>query len=166
MDLLTYERARTVCLLLRYFRTALLVGRMPSIVGREIFRTKVRSTPARALEEAVVFVCDMERVLRGLAARDQRLLAICIFEDRSEWEAARAVRCGQHEISRRLGEVLDLLHGTFCNLGLLPPPVKLPQRTDEFRKVHPRETGGRNAKKGKNEKVEPPKTHSTEHLSR
>ena len=129
MNLPTYERMRTMLLLHRFFRTALLVGRMPSLIGREVFRTNLRSTPARALEDAVVFVCDVERVLRSLTANDQRLIAICVLEDRSEWDAARVLRCGQKEVSRRLSEVLDLLHETFCRLGLLarPAPAAAPE---------------------------------------
>jgi hypothetical protein len=110
-----------MALLHRFFRTALLVGRMPSLLGREIFRQHVRTIPARAFEDSVVFVCDVERCLRALAPFEQRLLAFCVLEDRSEWEAARQFRCSQSEISRRLGETLDFLHATFCRTGLLPP---------------------------------------------
>ena len=131
MNLPSFERARTMMFLHRFFRMALLVGRMPSLIGREVFRTNIRSTPARALEDAVVFVCDVERVLRSLAANDQRLIAFCVLEDRSEWEASRVFHCGQKEISRRLAEVLDLLHETFCRLGLLARPAQvLPPETE------------------------------------
>lgn len=103
----------------RFFRTSLLLGRMPSLLGREIFRGRMRSHPAGALEDAVVFVCDVEKCLRGLAPLDQRLIAFCVLEDHSEWAAARQFHCSQSEISRRLGRTLDLLHETFCRMGLL-----------------------------------------------
>jgi len=119
MQLASVERVRTMALLHRFFRTALLVGRMPSLLGREIFRSHVRTTPAHAFEDSVVFVCDVERCLRALAPFDQRLVAFCVLEDRSEWEAARQMHRSQSEVSRRLGETLDLLHETFCRLGLL-----------------------------------------------
>jgi hypothetical protein len=126
MKLPTLERARTIALLHRFFRTSLLVGRMPSLLGREIFPSHMLRTPARALEDAVLFVCDVERVLRSLEALDQRLIAFCVLEDRSEWEAARLFHRSQMELSRRLGEVLDLLHETFCRLGLLRRPEQAP----------------------------------------
>jgi hypothetical protein len=119
----SYERTRTMGLLHRFFRTALLVGRMPSLLGREIFRTRSQNLPARAFEDSVLFVCDVERCLRQLEPLEQRLIAFCVLEDRSEWEAARRLRCSQSDVSRRLGYALDTLHETFCRLGLLKRPV-------------------------------------------
>lgn len=119
MRLPSFERMRTMALLQRFFRTALLLGRMPSLLGREVFRSRMRYLPARALEDAVVFICDVERCLQSLEPTDQRLIALCVFEDRSEWEAARRFHRSQSDISRRLGRVLDLLHETFCRQGLL-----------------------------------------------
>lgn len=119
IQLASFERVRTMALLHRFFRTALQVGRMPSLLGREIFRSRTQNLPGRAFEDAVVFVCDVERCLRALDPADQRLIAFCVLEDRSEWEASRALHRNQAEVSRRLGWVLDLLHDTFCRMGLL-----------------------------------------------
>lgn len=119
IQLPTYERARTMALLYRFFRTALQLGRMPSLLGREVFRTRMHSLPARAFEDSVLFVCDVERCLRALEPMDQRLVAFCILEDHSEWEASRCFHRSQSDISRRLGQTLDLLHETFCRIGLL-----------------------------------------------
>jgi hypothetical protein len=164
MKLPSFERARTMLLLHRFFRTSLLVGRMPSLIGREIFRPNVRSVPARALEDAVVFVCDVERVLRNLEAYDQRLIAFCVLEDRSEWEAARVFHRSQVEVSRRLGEVLDLLHETFCRLGLLPRLAQiLPYKTKNVVPRRQRSGGNRDPKTKKNDAdVKPPSDVASE----
>jgi hypothetical protein len=106
-------------LLVRFARTALLIGRMPSLLGREIFRSRMEHRPARAFEDSVLFVCDVERCLRQLELLDQRILAFCVLEGNSEWIAARRFHCSQAEISRRLGHSLDALHTTFCRIGLL-----------------------------------------------
>jgi len=106
-------------LLHRFFRTSLMLGRMPSLLGREVFRSRVPGRPGGAFEDSVVFVCDVERCLRQLDPTEQRILAFCVLEDRSEWDAARRLHCAQSEISRRLGSALDSLHETFCRLGLL-----------------------------------------------
>lgn len=121
MRLPSVERELTIALLRRFFRTSLLVGRMPSILGREIFAARTTATAPHAFENNVVFVCDVERCLRALDTTDQRLVAFCIFEDRSEWEAARVFGAVESDTSRRLGYVLDLLYETFCRLGLLRP---------------------------------------------
>lgn len=131
MNLATYERVRTMNVLHRFFRTALLVGRMPSLLGREIFRSRVTSLPARAFEDAVVFVCDVERCLRELEPLERRLIAFCVLEDHSEWEAARRFQRSQSDVSRRLGRTLDLLHETFCRAGLLKRPPALAAGAEE-----------------------------------
>jgi len=140
MNLISYERARTIGLLHRFFRAALLVGRMPSVLGREVFRSRASHVPPRALEDSVVFVCDVERSLARLAPLERRLLAFCVFEDRSEWEAARRFHLSQSDVSRRLGRTLDALHETFCGWGLLPvfrdPNAAFPEvRHDRQRKT-------------------------------
>jgi DNA-directed RNA polymerase specialized sigma24 family protein len=99
---------------------------MPSLLGREIFRSRATALPARAFEDAVVFVCDVERCLRDLEPLEQRLIAFCVLEDHSEWEAARQFQRSQSDVSRRLGHTLDLLHETFCRVGLLKRPPALP----------------------------------------
>lgn len=128
MRLASFEHCRTMGLLLRFFRTALQLGRMPSLLGREIFRSRAQFQPARAFEDSVVLVCDVERCLGQLEPFDQKILAFCVLEDHSEWHAARCFHCSQAEISRRLGRSLDSLHETFCRTGLLnrielPPDV-------------------------------------------
>ncbi len=119
MRLASYERRMAAGLLHRYLRTALLLGRMPSLLGREVFRTRALNQPTGALENAVLFVCDVEKCLESLAPLEQRLIAFCVLEDYSEWDAARVFHTNQTEISRRLGRTMDLLFETFCRMGLL-----------------------------------------------
>jgi hypothetical protein len=110
-----------MALLHRFLRTALSIGRLPSLVGREIFRTRAHAGPSSAFEDAVLFVCDIEKCLRALEPLEQRLIAFCVLENRSEWEASREFHASQGFISRHLGHALDSLHLTFCNRRLLPP---------------------------------------------
>jgi DNA-directed RNA polymerase specialized sigma24 family protein len=125
MRLATYERRMAAGLLLRFFHASLRLGRMPSLLGREIFRSRESGRSPTAFEDTVIFLCDVEKCLASLAHSDQRLIALCVFEDRSEWEAARVFGQTQTEISRRLGRTLDLLYETFCRGGML-------KRLDEY----------------------------------
>lgn len=140
MKLATFERTRTMALLYRFLRTALSLGRMPSLVGREIFRTQVRAHPPAAFENAVLFVCDVEKCLSELEPFEQRLIAYCVLENRSEWEASRQFRASQGFISRRLSHALDFLYVTFCRRGILPPlPEGLRSTSElEFPELHSR----------------------------
>ena len=110
-----------MALLHRFLRTSLSLGRMPSLFGREIFRARVQSRRPSAFEDAVLFVCDVEKCLAQLEPLKQRLIAYCVLENRSEWEASRQFHASQGYISRHLGLALDLLHKTFCQRGILPP---------------------------------------------
>src|SRR5208282_3106417 len=65
MELWTYRR-RTVALLRRYARASVEVGRLPSLLGREFFRSRVTSYTMRNFEDVVIFVADMERAIGKL----------------------------------------------------------------------------------------------------
>src|SRR3954467_11204472 len=57
---------RTIALLKRYFRMSLEIGRMPSVLGREVFRARVTSYRVHTFEDAVIFVHDVEKCLEQL----------------------------------------------------------------------------------------------------
>jgi hypothetical protein len=54
MDLWPYRR-RTVALLRRYGQASVEVGRVPSLLGREFFRSRVSSYTLRNFEDVVIF---------------------------------------------------------------------------------------------------------------
>jgi hypothetical protein len=119
-------RDRAIRLLLRFLCVALNMGRLPSLVGREVFGSKMAREPSCAFEESVIFVCDVEQCLAELEPFDRRLVVLCIFENRSEWEAARQLGRCQADISRLLKDCLDRLYATFVRKRLLsPPPERL-----------------------------------------
>src|SRR5277367_2294179 len=62
IDLWSY-RSRTMALLRRYARASVEVGRLPSLLGREFFRSRVTSYSMRNFEDTMVFVTDMEHTL-------------------------------------------------------------------------------------------------------
>src|SRR3954466_5744485 len=64
-DLCLY-RERTIALLKRYLRISIEVGRLPSILGRELFRSKVTSYRMSSFEDGVIFVHDVEQALDQL----------------------------------------------------------------------------------------------------
>jgi hypothetical protein len=49
-------RERTIALLRRYLRISIEVGRLPSLLGRELFRSKVTSYRMSSFEDGVIFV--------------------------------------------------------------------------------------------------------------
>lgn len=67
-------RDRTIALLRRYFRISIEVGRLPSLVGREVFRGRVTAYRMRTFEDAVIFVHDVEHGLEQLDAFERELI--------------------------------------------------------------------------------------------
>ena len=117
-DLWLY-RERTVSLLRRYFRISIEVGRLPSILGRELFRSKVTAYRMSSFEDAVIFVHDVENALEQLDNLSKRLIALIIFEDYSQDEAADILRCARRTVCRQYPEDLDQISELFLAGGLL-----------------------------------------------
>ncbi|HKW16222.1 MAG TPA: hypothetical protein VJO35_01815 [Terriglobales bacterium] len=125
-DLWLY-RERTVALLRRYLRLSIEVGRLPSLLGRELFRSKVTSYQMSSFEDAVIFVHDVERVLDQLDALSKDLVAMIIFQDYSHEEAADVLCCTRRTVLRLFPEALDTVSELFLEGGLLNQlPVRRP----------------------------------------
>ena len=91
-DLWLY-RDRTVALLRRYSRLSIEAGRLPSLLGREFFRTHVTSYHMSTFEDVAIFVRDMERSLEQLDEFGQELIAKLVFLDHTQDEAAALLGC-------------------------------------------------------------------------
>ena len=122
-DLWLY-RARTIALLRRYGRASVEIGRLPSLLGREFFRSRVSSYPMASFEDVVIFVTDMEQALEKLDPLGQQLLAMNVLEQYSLPEVARRLSYPQRTIERLLYETLDELSRVLLARGLLD---KLPR---------------------------------------
>ena len=125
MELWPYRR-RTVALLRRYARASVEVGRLPSLLGREFFRTRVTSYTMRNFEDVVIFVTDMERAIEKLNTLEKKLLAMNVLEEYTVDEVARLLGCTQRTIERFLQGALDQLSRILLAAGLME---KLPSAT-------------------------------------
>lgn len=119
-DLWLY-RDRTVALLKRYMRLSVEVGRLPSLLGREFFRTRVTSYHVGTFEDTVIFVHDVERTLGRLDPFSQKLIAKIVLQEYTRDEAARLLGCWRRTVSRRYEEAIDRLSEMFLDGGLLRP---------------------------------------------
>jgi hypothetical protein len=117
-DLRLY-RKRTIGILRRYMRLSIEVGRLPSLLGREFFRTRVTSYRASTFEDAVIFVHDVERSLDKLSEFDKKLIAKIALQEYSHEEAARLIGCGLRHTARCYTEALDRVSETFLKRKLL-----------------------------------------------
>jgi hypothetical protein len=117
-DLWLY-RDRTIGMLRRYMRLSIEVGRLPSLLGREFFRTRVTSYTVSTFEDAVIFVHDVERILERLDAFDKKLIGRIVLQDYSQDETARLLNCGRRTVVRRFPEAVDRISESFLEGGLL-----------------------------------------------
>lgn len=102
-------RQKTAALLQRYLRLSLEVGRLPSILGREFFRTHFNQRRNVNFEDAVIFVHDMEHCLEKLDGFSQQVLVWVVLQGYSQEETSRLLHCARRTISRHLPEALDRL---------------------------------------------------------
>lgn len=117
-DLWLY-RDRTAAMLRRYLRYSIEVGRLPSLLGREFFRTRVTCYQAATFEDAVIFVHDVQKCLAHLDEFENTLIARVVFQDYTQDEAAQLMGYQRRTVVRRFPEILDRLSELFLDGGLL-----------------------------------------------
>jgi hypothetical protein len=123
-ELAPYRR-RTVALLRRYARASVEVGRLPSLLGREFFRTRVTSYTMRNFEDVVIFVTDMEKAIKKLSTVGKKLLAMNILEEYTVDDVARLLGYNPKTIRRLVAGALDQLSQVLLAAELMDklPPV-------------------------------------------
>src|SRR5690349_16669432 len=86
-------RGETIKLLRKYFRLSIEIGRLPSLVGREFFRSRISSTRMHTFEDVVIFAHDVERCLALLDDFSQQMIARVILQEYEQYEAAKLLGC-------------------------------------------------------------------------
>ncbi|HEX8817578.1 MAG TPA: hypothetical protein VF753_18955 [Terriglobales bacterium] len=116
-------RDRTVALLRRYFRISLQVGRLPSLLGRELvpFRARVSGYGSSTFEDAVIFVHDIDRCLDELDPLEHDVIALVVLEQYTQFEAARILHNTERTICRSFPLALDHLSKILLEHRILLP---------------------------------------------
>jgi hypothetical protein len=120
-------RGRTVGLLRRYLRFSLETGRLPSLLGREFFRTRVTSYSVGTFEDRVILVHDMEMCLQRLSKFSRQLIARSVLQEHDLSATGRLLHCNEKTIRRTIPMALDELTEILLEVGLLhraDPPVE------------------------------------------
>ena len=112
-------RKHTVALLRRYFRVALDLGRVPSMLGGQMFRARVTSYKSHTFEEIAIFVHDMERCLEKLSPSLLQMLAATVLVEYPIQEAARVLGMTERHAKRLYPEAVDELSRVLLKKGLL-----------------------------------------------
>jgi hypothetical protein len=112
-------RARVVVMLRKYMRYSIETGRLPSLLGREFFRTQVTSYTVVTFEDRVIFVHDIEKCLERLDEFSRELIARHILQEHDRWATARLLHCSEKTVRRLTPVVLDMLGEILLEVGLL-----------------------------------------------
>lgn len=118
---LSIYRDRTIAILRRYSRAAMQLGRLPSLLGREFFRSHVTSYGMHSFEDAVIFALDVERCLELLDCESRQWIARITFQEHTYEEAARVHGCNVRTVARRYPEAVDRLTEILLERGILAP---------------------------------------------
>lgn len=118
-DELYLYRKHVTALLRRYFRVSLEIGRLPSLLGGEVFRARLTSYRLQSFEDLVIFAHDVERCLESLAPFRRNLVVHVIFQGYTPEEASRLLHCAHLTARRGMAKALDELAVLFLQKGLL-----------------------------------------------
>ncbi|MBS1813802.1 MAG: sigma-70 family RNA polymerase sigma factor [Acidobacteria bacterium] len=116
---LAFYRKYTEAMLRRYVRMSMEAGRVPSMLGRELFRAKVTNYEVHSFEDVVIFVCDVERCLGLMDDRSQKLLRRIAMQQYTQWEVAATLGISERTVMRWYNESLDKLTAIFLERSML-----------------------------------------------
>jgi hypothetical protein len=118
---LAFYRKYTEAMLRRYLRVSMEVGRVPSLMGREMFRGHVSHYTMTGFEDGVIFCVDVEGSLAKLRKNDQRIIQRIAIQGYTQEEAAPLLGLGVRTCIVHYGEALDHLTEVFLKGRLLEP---------------------------------------------
>ena len=118
---LAFYRKYTEAMLRRYLRLSMEVGRVPSLMGREMFRGHISHYKMTNFEDGVVFCIDVERCLAKLRSSDQRLIQRIAIQGFTHEEAAPLIGLSFKWCVIHYGRALDRLTEIFLTSRLLEP---------------------------------------------
>jgi hypothetical protein len=133
-------RERTTALLRRYCRLSVELGRVPALLGREFFRSRVTSYTMHSFEDVVIFVYDVERCLEKLDEVSKKLIARIGMQEYTYEEAAKALGYNPRTVERRYPDALDRLSSILLKADLLRESSAFGSRE---RSLPPKKTVGR-----------------------
>ena len=117
---LVFYREYTEAMLRRYLTISMEVGRVPSMLGRELFRGNVSSyNNVQAFDDAVIFVIDVEKCLQALAPGLRHLIRRIAIEGYTQQEAAALSGISLRTVTRRYPEGIDKLTRLFLDGKIL-----------------------------------------------
>ena len=108
-------------LLRRYLRCSMEAGKTPSLLGKEMFRSKVSSYTMSSFEDVIIFITDVDRCLSRLDAEQRELIARIALQEYTIGETAELTGMSPKTVVRRYREAIDRLTRIFLSVRMLEP---------------------------------------------
>lgn len=118
---LIFYRKYTEALLRRYMKLSMEKGRVPSLLGRELFRGNVSSCKVNAFDDVVIFVHDVGQCMQQLDPGLRHLVRRIALEEYTQPETAAMLGIGVRTVTRRYAEAIDKLSRLLIDRKLLEP---------------------------------------------
>lgn len=118
---LAFYRKYTEAMLRRYLRLSMAAGRVPSLLGRELFRGQVTNYRVTNFEDVVVFCFDVERCLGELQPVERQLIKRIALQEYTQGETAAMLGMSLRACIMRYREAVDHLTDIFLRTRLMEP---------------------------------------------
>ena len=116
-----FYRKYTEAMLRRYMTMSMEAGRVPSLLGRELFRGNVTHYDVQSFEDVVIFVHDVENCLDKLGKGQQHLVRRIALQEYTLGETAAMLGLSLRTVIRNYSDALDRLTRMFLDKGMLHP---------------------------------------------
>ena len=120
---LAFYRKYTEALLRRYAHMSLELARVPSLLGKEMFRGKVTNYVVRGFDDVVIFVHDVEKCLDRLDPQHAQLIERIAIQEYTLEETAGLTELPLWSVNRQYGNALDAMTAIFLDRKLLQPLI-------------------------------------------
>jgi hypothetical protein len=119
-DVAVYRKF-TQAMLHRYLRMSMEAGKVPSLLGQEMFRGRVTCYRVEGFDDVVIFLHDVDRCLERLDPEQQRLVRRIALEQYTVGETAAELRVDPRTVIRQYAWALDRLTEIFLRAKMLEP---------------------------------------------
>ena len=128
---MAFYRKYTEAMLRRYQTMSMEAGRVPSLLGRELFRGNVSSYRVQSFEDVVIYVHDVEKCVARLDRGQQHLVRRIALQGYTQAETSAMLGITLRTVTRKYAEAIDSLTRMFLRKGLLQPMHECPQVEEE-----------------------------------
>jgi hypothetical protein len=112
-------RRYTEAILRRFICMSMEAGKVPSLLGREMFRGKVTNYRVSGFDDVVIFVHDVNRCLSQIGEEHREIISRLALQQYTVGETAKLLGLHTSSVLRHYGVALDLLTQVFLDAGML-----------------------------------------------